>query len=160
MASQRTSTTLAASGFASSASVAGAGDRDGRVVKLHQQRGWRARRSEFRADDDFMPGFDCGSSGFGGGGGSGSGSELMADAGVRRNGPSMSSGPQPVGNQGPRGGSKLMIGLIGRVAATVEAVGWLPLRYGIIEYTVSVILMHRYRNSVLSSLVYNQGMFQ
>jgi hypothetical protein len=57
-----------------------------------------------------MPGFDSGGSGFGGGGGSGSG--LMANAGVRRNGPSMSSAPQPVGNQGPRGGSKLMIGLI------------------------------------------------
>ncbi len=55
-----------------------------RVVKLHQQRGWRARRSESRADDDFMPGFDSGGSGFGGGGGSRSG--LMANAGVRRNG--------------------------------------------------------------------------
>jgi len=83
----------------------------------------------------------------------------MANAGVRRNGPSMSSAPQPVGNQGPRGGSKLMIGLIGRVVATVD-VGWFPLRYGTIEYTVSWILMHQYRNSVLSSLVYNQGMFQ
>ncbi len=81
----------------------------------------------------------------------------MANAGVRRNGPSMSSAPQPVGNQGPRGGSKLMIGLIGRVVATVEAVGWLPLRYGTIEYAIR---MHQYRNSVLSSLVYNQGMFQ
>ena len=104
-----------------------------------------------------MPGFGSGSSGFGGGGGSRSG--LMANAGVRRNGPSMSSAPQPVGNQGPRGGSKLMIGLIGRVVATVD-VGWFPLRYGTIEYTVSGILMHQYRNSVLSSLVYNQGMFQ
>ena len=40
-------------------------------------------------------------------------------------------GPTAGGNQGPRGGSrppKLMIGLIGRVVATVEAVGWLPLR--------------------------------
>ena len=92
-------------------------------MKHRQQRGWRARRGEFRADDDFMPGFDSGSSGFGGGG---SGSGLMANA---RNGPSMSSAPRPVGNQGPRGGSKLIIGLIGRVAATVEAVGWLPLRY-------------------------------
>ena len=105
-----------------------------------------------------MPGFDRGSSGFGGGGGSGSG--LMANAGVRRNGPSMSLAPQPVGNQGPRGGSKLIIGLIGRVVATVEAVGWLPLRYGTIEHTVSGILMDHYRNSVLSSLVYNRGMFQ
>jgi hypothetical protein len=84
----------------------------------------------------------------------------MANAGVRRDGPSMSSAPQLVGNQGPHGGSKLMIGLIGRVVATVEAVWWLPLRYGTIEYTVSGILMHQYRNSVLSSLVYNQGMFQ
>ena len=97
------------------------------MVKL-QQRGWCARRIEFRADDDFMPGFDSGGSGFGGGG---SGSGLMANAGVRRNGPSMSSAPQPVGNQKPRGGSKLMIGLIGRVVATVEAVGVvsLTLRY-------------------------------
>jgi hypothetical protein len=131
MASQRTSTILAASGFDSSASVAGAGVRDGdgrAVVKLRQQRVWRARRSESRADDDFMPGFDSDGSEFGSEGGSGSG--LMAN-GVRRNGPSMSSAPQPVGNQKPRGGSKLMIGLIGRVVATVEAVGVvsLTLRY-------------------------------
>ncbi len=54
----------------------------------------------------------------------------MANAGVRRNGPSMSSAPQPVGNQGPRGGSKLMIGLIGRVVATVSrGVASLTLRY-------------------------------
>jgi hypothetical protein len=79
-----------------------------------------------------MPGFEGGGGGFGGGGGIGSG--LMANAGVRRNGPSMPSAPQPVGNQGPRGGSKLMIGLIGRMVATVD-VGWFPLRYGTIEYT-------------------------
>jgi hypothetical protein len=37
-------------------------------------------------------------------------------------------------------GSKLMVRLIGRVVATVKAVGVpaLPLRYGAIEYTVSV----------------------
>jgi hypothetical protein len=108
-------------------------------VKLHQQRGWRAWRSEFHADDDFMPGFDGGGGGFGGGGGSRSG--LMANAGGSSKWPSMSSAPQLVGNQGPRGGSNPMIGLIGRVA-TVEAVWWLPLRYGTLEYTVSGILMH------------------
>ena len=45
---------------------------------------------------------------------------------VRRNVPSMLSAPQPVGNQRPRGCSKLMIGLIGRVVATVKAGGGFP----------------------------------
>jgi len=52
-------------------------------------------------------------------------------------------------------GSKLMIGLIGRVVATVEAVGVpaLPLCYGIIEYTVCMPATLQDRDLVLSSLV-------
>jgi hypothetical protein len=63
--------------------------------------------------------------------GAGAGAGLcLTLAGVRRNGPSMLSAPQPVGNQRPRGYSKLMIGLIGGVVATVKAgVASLTLRY-------------------------------
>ena len=64
----------------------------------------------------------------------------MANAGVRQfqNGPSML--PAAAVDGGRVVGSKLMIRLIGRVAATVKAVGVpaLPLRYAAIEYTVSV----------------------
>jgi polyadenylation factor subunit 2 len=89
------------------------------------------------ADDNAMPGFHGGGNESEGGGGSGNG--LMANAGVRRNCPSMSSAAVVDGRVA---GSKLMTGPIGKVEATVEAVGLpaLHLRYGTIEYTVSVPL--------------------
>ena len=110
------------------------------------------------ADDNAMPDFNSGGNGFGGGGGSGS--ELMANTGVRLNGPSLSSAAAVDGRMA---GSKLMTGLIGRVEAKVEAVGLpvLHLRYGTIEYTVSVPLTLQIGTwSVLSRLVDNQGMSQ
>jgi hypothetical protein len=61
-------------------------------------------------------------------------------------------------------GSKLMIGLIRRVVATVEAVGVacasLMLRYGVIEYTVCMPVTLQNRDLVLSSLVDHQGMLK
>jgi hypothetical protein len=59
-------------------------------------------------------------------------------------------------------GSKLMTGLIGRVEATVEAVGLpaLHLLYGTIEYTVCMPVTLQNRDLVLSSLVDYQGMLQ
>ena len=56
-------------------------------------------------------------------------------------------------------GSKLMIGLIGRVVATVE-VPALPLWYGIIEYTTCMPVTLQDRDLVLSSLVDYQRMLQ
>ena len=55
------------------------------------------------ADDNVMPGFDGGGSGFGCGGESRN--RLMANAGVRQNGPSMSLAAA-VDGQAPRGGQQ------------------------------------------------------
>jgi polyadenylation factor subunit 2 len=78
----------AVSGFASSASIVGAGA--GRVWKNSiDNMGVAHVRVSPGADDNAMPGFNGGGNGSGGAGGSGSG--LMANARVRRNCPSMSS---------------------------------------------------------------------
>ena len=87
------------------------------------------------ADDNVMPGFDGGGSWFECGGESGK--RLMANAGVRRNAHCCRRPLRWMAKLRVVG-SKLMIGLISRVVATVEAVGgaFAPLCYGIIEYSM------------------------
>ena len=90
------------------------------------------------ADDNVMLGIDGGSSGFEGGG---SGSSLWLTLGfVNFRTAHRCYRPLRWMAKGRVVGSKLMIRLIGRVVATVKVVGVpaLPLRYGAIEYTVSV----------------------
>ena len=125
----------AVSGFAS---VVGAGAGGGWKNSTDNMGGAHGGVSH-GADDNAMPGFNGSGNGSGGGGGSENGNGLMANAGVRRNCPSMSSAAVVDGRVA---GSKLMTGPIGKVEATVEAVGLpaLHLRYGTIEYTVSVPL--------------------
>jgi hypothetical protein len=77
----------AVSGFTSSASVVGAGAGGGWKNFTDNMGGAHGGVSP-GADDNDMPGFNGGSNRSRGGGGSGSG--LMANAGVRWNGPSMS----------------------------------------------------------------------
>jgi hypothetical protein len=89
------------------------------------------------ADDNDMCGFDGGGSGFGCGGESRN--RLVANAGVRLNGPSMSSAAA-VDGQAPRGGQKAddwAYRLGGKNGGgRGGACASLMLRYGIIEYTV------------------------
>ena len=86
------------------------------------------------ADDNVMPGFDGSGSGFGRGE---SGNRLMANAGVRRNAHCCRRPLQWMAKLRVVG-SKLMIGLISRVVATVEAVGVPSLPYA----TVSSNIQH------------------
>jgi hypothetical protein len=96
----------AVSGFARSASVVGAGAGGGWKNSTDNMGGAYGGVSP-GADDNDMPGFNGGGNGSRGGGGSGSG--LMANAGVRRNGPSMSSAAVVDGRVA---GGMLMTGLI------------------------------------------------
>ncbi len=84
-------------------------------------------------DDNIMPGFDGGGSGFGCGGESGK--RLMANAGVRRNAHCCRRPLQWMAKLRVVG-SKLMIGLISRVVATVEAVGVPSLPYATVSSNI------------------------
>ena len=100
------------------------------------------------ADDNVMLGIDGGGSGFEGGG---SGSRLMANAGVRQfqNGPSILPAAA-VDGQGPRGGQQVNDSAYRQGGGDGEGrgVSALPLRYGAIEYTVSVLVAPHNRDFI------------